>query len=407
MSTSTSTTGSPLEDTNHIPPPTSKLLVFLDASVYYPIFINIINRLGFDDIVRLARTCQSLSTLPRQTINRECNIDNCLSHYFTDPKKTRAVMARQNAIIGSHFATGFFSREFSTSTIRFYVTQGEQAKALEEYILSDGYSEIPRSDPTVESRRRKFSRQTSQNFWMVIEIRLCSSSPVGAFLAAANTTHLLNLVTSHKAYCMFPVSSFMHKISFITRDLTNDSVQHTLARYSQSGYDFQPIIWHSSKLPYTDEITSPRRFGDRFTWVIEFDNTDIPPPSVPQFVVESTCFRLSVTPDPSVFLNRQQNYATSRYRLSCSAFKSCVLKHTYTFGCSAWRAYVGARVDALTRIELFKLPQRDRADANLTLKRDYYQLEGSFARSKGWKYFDHLIQDWWEEWVKENHPGVL
>jgi len=61
-------------------------------------------------------------------------------------------------------------------------------------------------------------------------------------------------------------------------------------------------------------------------------------------------------------------------------------------------------VDALTRIELYKLPVKDRADLNLNAKRDYYQLEGTFSKHRSWKYFDHLVRDWWDEWVKENLP---
>ncbi|EPS41618.1 hypothetical protein H072_4487 [Dactylellina haptotyla CBS 200.50] len=376
----------------------SVLLKFLDSSMYYPIYESIVMNLGFDDIARLSFTCKALSSLPRQIINRECNVDRMLRHWFACPRKARSVMAEQNAVIGSHFATALFSREYSTSGLRFYVTLGSQAAALEDYIRSEGYQEVPKLEPKAESRRKKFAKPSSPYF---VEMRLCSNSPIGAFLAAVNTTHLLNLVTSHRAYSMFPISSFLHKVSFITRDLNTDSVQHTLARYSHYDYDFQPILWSSSSKPYTREITSPRRFGDKLSWVVEFDNTNIPDPVVPKYVVESTCFRLSVTPDPNIFVGRQQNFATSRYRLSCSAFKSCVLKHTYTFGCSAWRNYIGARVDALSRIELFKLPTKDRANLDMNIKKDFYTFEGQFQKHVRWKYCDHLVREWWDDWVTE------
>ncbi|EWC43777.1 hypothetical protein DRE_07342 [Drechslerella stenobrocha 248] len=382
----------------------SKLLHLFDPSMYYPVFANLIAILGFDDIARLSFTCRALSSLPRQVVSLECNVDRMLKSWFSNPKRTRSVMAEQNAIVGSHFATSLFSRQYETGTIRFYVTQGPQADALAAYFESEGYEEARRQDSSAESRRKKFIKPGCP--WALVEMRLCSTSPIGAFLAAVNTTHLLNLVTSHKAYCLFPISSFVYKMSFITRDLTNDSVQNAICRYSSYGYDFQPIIWNTTLLPYSHEITSPRRFGDKLTWMIEFDNTGIPPPVAPLSVVESTCFRLSVTPDPNLFANRQQNYATSRYRLSCSSFKSCVLKHVYTFGCSAWRAYIGARVDALTRIELCKLPVKDRLHLDMNTKKDFYQLEGSFQRHAHWKYYDHIVREWWEEWTKENAaPG--
>ncbi|KAF3935441.1 hypothetical protein ABW20_dc0106510 [Dactylellina cionopaga] len=377
----------------------SILLKLLDASMYYPIFDSIMLNLGFDDIARLSFTCRALSSLPQQIVNRECNVDRMLQNWFSDSKKTRSVMAEHNAVIGSHFATALFSREYDAAALRFYVTQGSPATALEDYFKSEGYVEVPKSEPKPESRRKKFSKHNSPYF---LEIRLCSNSPIGAFLAAVNTTHLLNLVTSHRAYCVFPISSFINKISFITRDLTTDSVQHALFRYSHYDYDFQPVIWSTSPLPYSREITHPRRLGDKLTWIIEFDNTGVSDSIVPRSVIESTCFRLSVTPDPTLYMGRQQNYASSRYRLSCSVFKSCVLKHTYTFGCSAWRNYIGARVDALTRIELFKLPVKDRSNLDMTIKKDFYQFEGQFQKPERWRYCDHLVREWWDEWVKDN-----
>ncbi|KAF3905951.1 hypothetical protein ABW21_db0202001 [Orbilia brochopaga] len=384
-------------------PPPSKLVRLFDASFSYPIFSNITNDLSFDDIARLALTCTTLAGLPREVVSLECNVDRMLQRWFSDPKRTRTVMAQQNAVIGSHFATALFSRQFDTAVVRFYVTQGPQSTALEEYFKSEGYEECKKPEPSVESRRKKFMR--NNNPWMV-EMRLCSTSPIAAFLAAINTTHLLNLVTSHKAYSLFPKSSFIHKMSFIARDITNDSVQNAIARYAYLGYDFQPVIWSTAPLPYSSEITSPRRFGDKYTWVIDFDNTGIPDPVYPQSIVESTCFRLSVTPDPALIGERQQNYAASRYRLSCSSFRSCVLKHIYTFGCSQWRAYAGARVDALTKIEICKIPAKDRTDVDLTRKRDFYQIEETLKKPAHWKYYDHLIKEWWEEWVKDNHPST-
>ncbi|KAF3928134.1 hypothetical protein AA313_de0204411 [Arthrobotrys entomopaga] len=377
----------------------SVLLKLLDASVYYPIFDSIVSYLGFDDIARLSFTCRTLSILPRQIINRECNVDRNLQNWFADPKKARSVMAEQNAVIGSHFATALFSREFETAGLRFYVTIGDQAAALEDYLRFEGYSEVPKLEPKAESRRKKYAKMSSPYY---IEIRLCSNSPIGAFLAAVNTTHLLNLVTSHRAYSLFPKASFIDKISFITRDLATESVQHTLARYSVHGYDFQPVLWSASPKPYTQEISSPRRFGDKLCWMIEFDNAGVSEPAVPKFVVESTCFRLSVTPDSSLSLGRQPNYTLSRYRLSCSAFKSCVLKYNYTFGCSAWRNYIGARVDALTKLELYKLPPKDRANLDMTIKKDFYTLEGQFQKPARWKYRDDLLREWWEDWVKRD-----
>ncbi|KAJ6262670.1 hypothetical protein Dda_3482 [Drechslerella dactyloides] len=381
----------------------SKLIRLLDSSAYYPIFSGIVNELTFDDVARLSFACRALATLPREVVNLECNVDKMLRRWFRDPRHTRTVMARQNAIIGSHFATSLFSRQFDTAVVRFYVTQGPQSEALEAYFKAEGYQECVRPEASPESRRRKFAKPDTP--WYLVEMRLCSTSPIGAFLAAVNTTHLLNLVTSHKAYCMFPKSSFIHKMSFITRDITNESVQHAIARYSILGYDFQPVIWNSSPLPYTREITSPRRFGDKFTWAIEFDNVGIPDPVHPLSVVESTCFRLSVTPDPMTFGDGQQNYAASRYRLSCSSFRSCVLKHVYTFGCSQWRAYIGARVDALTKIEMCKIPGKDLSKMDLTRKRDFYTLEGNFEKPAQWRCYDHLIRGWWEEWVKENNTA--
>ncbi|KAK6519227.1 hypothetical protein TWF281_003063 [Arthrobotrys megalospora] len=378
----------------------SSLLKLFDASVYYPVFSGIVENLEFDDIARLSFTCKALSTLPRQITNMECDIDKMLVRWFTNPKSLRSLMAEQNIIIGSHFATALFSREYRTSSIRFYATNGPSSTALEQYLQSHGYEELPRAESKTESRRRKYERPTHRG--LIVEIRVCSNSPLGAFLAAVNTTHLLNLVTSHKAYALFPKSAFMHKISFITRDLNTDSVQHSLLRYSQYDYDFQPVIWNSSPLPYTQEITSPRRVGDKFTWIIDFDNEGIPPPTVPQHVVESTCFRLSVTPDPNIFMSRQPNYTNSRYRLSCSGFYSSVLRYHYTFGCSAWRAYIGARVDALTKIELYKLPAKDRVGLDLTIKKDFYKLEGRFQKPARWKYYDHLVREWWDDWVKDN-----
>ncbi|KAK6358792.1 hypothetical protein TWF730_008111 [Orbilia blumenaviensis] len=383
----------------------SNLLKFFDPAAYYPVFSGIVDNLKFDDVARLSRTCKALSHLPRVVTKRDCDIDRLLSKWFNQPKSLRSLMAEQNIIIGSHFATALFSREYRTAALRFYATGGAPSAALEKFLQLQGYEELPRPEAKPESRRRKYERPNQRG--LVIEIRVCSNSPLGALLAAANTTHVLNIVTSHKAYALFPLSSFMHKISFLTRDLNTDSVQHSLARYSHYDYDFQPIIWDSTPPPYSAEITQPRRVGDKYTWVIEFDNGSISRPAVPHSVIESTCFRLSVTPDPNIFMNRQPNYTNARYRLSCSGFQSPVLKYYYTFGCSAWRAFIGARVDALTKIEIYKLPAKDRTGLDLSIKKDFYKLEGRFQKSSRWKYCDHLVREWWDDWLKENDSNPV
>ena len=194
----------------------------------------------------------------------------------------------------------------------------------------------------------------------------------------------------------------------------NDYFAQLLAKYETRGWITQDVLWPEDEASHSS-ILQERRIGDRWTWIIPFNNTGVDRSEMPDSVLEYSTFCLMKTQCPYL------NY----YHSDVLGFGSLVLKYKYTNtvgrepGSEFWTAFAGPRLERLSLIGLFKIPRSSRpyfiqyvldqfrphhgpADS-LALFGLRYQLTESGLELPT---YDHVIPGWYAQWEKEKASRI-
>ena len=127
---------------------------FLDtfSDTQYPIVSHLCDYLLIGDIVALTRTCRSLSTLYRNLLPAQWNVNRDLRQFVHDPNGLRSAMAKNDAVIAGSFALQFFERStWRAADLDLYVQQGHQFESLTRYFMdTEGYHPSARVESTDE-----------------------------------------------------------------------------------------------------------------------------------------------------------------------------------------------------------------------------------------------------------------
>ncbi|KAF2993576.1 hypothetical protein E8E13_000011 [Curvularia kusanoi] len=144
------------------------------------------------------------------------------------------------------------------------------------------------------------------------------------------------------------------------------------------------------------ELSRKRRIGDEHTWTIELNTTGLRGPKVPDAVLESTTYSLRVWSDSSI------PGLVCFYSLDFDdgLLQHPVLKHSYIVmtGHDSSQMYYNSRTAALcrrlnelTRVEITKMPERDRPAAFGDLVDDLDNARGlrdEFVLPDSWTFYD-------------------
>ena len=140
--------------------------------------------------------------------------------------------------------------------------------------------------------------------------------------------------------------------------------------------------------------------GDKYTWTIDFDVTNVKRSPVPDFVLEYASFQIWNTQNTYASTSPDVKNQLAPYEVRCERFVNPVLMHKYTHG--GWKDDVGKKLDQLARIELLKLPQVYQPGDYDSLLRtrighnSYYDLE--FPKPDSWTYYDSEMPEWIDAW---------
>ena len=118
------------------------LLNLLDADLNYPVFNTMCSCLDILSIVRLSRTCKSLSTLQAR-IWDSSRLNRLIGRFMVDPERFREELRKSNTVISGSLAVQFFDRVVWTeSDMDLFVAEGKNAKMLRRYLREEeGYSQ--------------------------------------------------------------------------------------------------------------------------------------------------------------------------------------------------------------------------------------------------------------------------
>lgn len=101
-------------------------------------------------------------------------------------------------------------------------------------------------------------------------------------------------------------------------------VEENLAsKYQSRGWSYKEVEWPRDN-PSDYLIRSPRRVGDRYTWQIDLDTTNVSPSQTPDSVLDYVEFGVQNTFGPWEVCRLRAHYP-----ISATVFRACTLRHEY------------------------------------------------------------------------------
>jgi hypothetical protein len=242
------------------------------SSGYHEIAESILSALDAASLVKLGATCRVL----RERVRQLWNIDAVLGRFVADPIGFRRLMQRTDAVIGGSVALQFFLRErFRDSDLDVYVPNGvlhldmvqSYLVDFERYKLEECESPEEMEDEfdySIVDLRKKVCGQ-----WLKIQLirtrDIRYGSPIQRILEYYGS-HVMNFLTWHTAYCLFPRSTLLERSICLMRR-SNFSEICSLQKYAGRG--FRLLEKYGSS-----ELVECRRVGDRFTFGLPFSMDD-------------------------------------------------------------------------------------------------------------------------------------
>ena len=240
--------------------------------------------------------------------------------------------------------------------------------------------------------------------------------PLLEILKGFYTTLVVNVITWNKAYALFPQPSFIHHKTYMLKPIS-DYFGKLVAKYDKRGWTSQALVWPEDEASH-GSILDRRRVGDRFTWMIPFDNEGVHHPAKPDSVLEYSTFRLLEDEDVTDIhrasadgsMIQVENYNRAGfYRVKGGTFQALTLKYRYintdTDQQSFWFHFAGPRLEKLSFMELYKTPVSARPQQlmdNVERTRKLYEL---CSEVEGYAIdipsYDFEIPRWYATWERQ------
>lgn len=226
------------------------------------------------------------------------------------------------------------------------------------------------------------------------QIIITSDLPLRAILCNFHSTVVVNFFAWNKAYAIFPLPTFVHHKGYLLKPLDN-YLSALLEKYSRRGWRIQGGMWPEESRS-NHPIQAHRRIGDKFTWMIPFDTSNVGWSKSPDSVLEYGTFGTeTIQGDP-----------TRSYKIQAAPFDAGVLRHHYLYNSLSWMKFLGERVDALTILELYKLPPTLRparfqgalSETDQIDRVALYLDMSEFQKPVGWTYWDDEVPKWYQAW---------
>ncbi|CBX91443.1 hypothetical protein IAQ61_010793 [Plenodomus lingam] len=370
---------------------------------------NLHQYLNSANLVMLRGTSKRL----RAEIDKYCNfnIDARLNVLFKEPKAFRNLQAHCDAIIAGPFASYFFTRASKTHGKRVIVLifAEQHPLLLHEYLQQEGYSEqaFEMADRLVE-RYGPRSYVKIGNESVQIRTHYHPRHPgVQDFLQAfVYSTNDMAVITWNKAYHLLPHCTFVKRKSYLLAT-PSFSLSKMLRRQAMLG--LQICSLHLDQFDYDPPydlqlLTWPRSIRDKYTWIMDLDTTGVTPSKTPDYVLESTTFRIRL---PRLSELPRPQFPINHYRL-CNFYilHYPVTRHKYIVDFMPGRrnrpspsddpklTLLANRLHDFTVIELLKMDSSllpSRANDVIMGLMDARDLE-DFVQPPNWNFYDHMVE---------------
>lgn len=234
-----------------------------------------------------------------------------------------------------------------------------------------------------------------------VQLILAQGPPIQAILRGFYTTIVVNFLSWNRAYAIYPIPTFLNHKGYMLRDEA-EFEENLASKYRSRGWSYEDVEWTTGN-PTNHLMKLPRRVGDRYTWQIDLDTTNVSPSQMPDSVLDYAEFGIRN------FFSNQFPQRFAHYPISAKAFRACTLRHEYLYAPNGWIEFLQEKMDHFTLRELRKLTLAERPadDALNDLIGDgngVYQRVDDIVDSQGWvkpdtwTYYDCEIPDLYREW---------
>ncbi|KAI0149469.1 hypothetical protein GGR57DRAFT_514875 [Xylariaceae sp. FL1272] len=395
----------------HLPQPNIDTNNFLLHAVgsyrWAPIHDTLHSMLETKDRLALSATSRGFREGLRNTV---WSINKKLARFFDQPEAFRTQLGKSNALISGGFALQFLEGvTWEGSDLDIFVEKGQDAQAMEQYLLSAGYQQGPghrshmpcwralSSGPESAAECKIYLKGEIEAKESQVKVKVIAtrSVPVLCILRSFFTTCIINIITWNKAFCVFPRATFLYHYTVAVQRL--DSHFGSLhAKYSKRGWR----MWTHPIRPTAARdlfgINEPRddhrcrRVGDSGCWVLNLNTSGVKRPSMPDFVIECTDFEVRRTLDDSQDTPSVQQ---SIPFFLLGLIESPVLRFRYASQCLRGMPEI---FDRATEFQLGKATGRDRA----RLFRNGRVNRKAKCDVDGWDYMDEDVSHLVDEYIR-------
>jgi hypothetical protein len=343
-------------------------LLYIDQAFSQPTIYDLIfSCLSPPTIVRCGRTCRAIYVATKDFNTRAYTINRHLSRFFNNPEGFRSLQAQTAALISGSNALQFLDRtHYADSDLDVFVFLDTVRDIGRWLINHEGYSFTPRPDqlPEFEDAALQMSSAPVEldGFNMHDAYRLTGIAGVHSFSKAPDLTiqvittqrspmdcilsfHypvllfyilqltrallacVMNVIAFDAAYSLYPRATFDFRCGLSLAQISPREAK-ALAKYATRGWAIHSTIWphEEDTLQRLFKVYDLRRMGDRDSWVIPLDTTNITLRS--PFTLSSPPF----TEDPAIFSSWKLTESTSesgQYRMAYHFLSSTILKYDY------------------------------------------------------------------------------
>jgi hypothetical protein len=140
LAAKTPTTSSSSSSTSRAPPK-PQLLDLFDIT---PVADGLCSVLSIAEIINLTRTCKRLSTLDKNLILSQWNVNRLLGRFVDKPREFRSQMAECDAVVSGSQALQFFERvHWKEADLDVFIRMGSGVDKFCEYLMeTEGYKHV-------------------------------------------------------------------------------------------------------------------------------------------------------------------------------------------------------------------------------------------------------------------------
>ncbi|KAK6353493.1 hypothetical protein TWF696_005456 [Orbilia brochopaga] len=337
------------------------------------IFENITKDLSTINLLNLVSSCKYFY----QKKYEIWNINKHLRHFLRQPVAFRSLMATHHALVSGSDALQFFARtRFASSDLDVYI-EGEQAllafadhlisvekytflpypgqhknhinaikgreeafKAMIEDAKKNGNrprpSKLAETNPLASYEMKsieavlRFDRDASSSkYHRQIQLIATTGPPLYAVLNDFYATLIFNFYDWKTAFSIFPKETFLERLSYMTQPETAKIVdcheKYRKRNWIVRCYDNMHRnvdLDDDSDLTLKDHgsVLRSRRVGDKFSWMMSLDTSDVEAPYACSKTLEYSTFGMAMTCVYTDMFGRRMHYGYPYLRIRCAPY---------------------------------------------------------------------------------------